>query len=359
MSKRVRGGEPGRWSEADEAADLEGASASSMVRDLRIARAAKPASYDVDAGLARFSAIIAVAPAVGGGAGAAGGAGVGTGAGDAVTTAAGGSGVIAGGITKTGATAAGVALGSQGAAGGALVATGASAAASKAVVATGLGASVKAALAVVVATGTIGVAGYELTRPPIEGPAVVSSAASVAPRTSEVAAPKARGPMSPSSSRTGDGLAPAVVEPSVPEAAIEPGLASPSSSNEARADVEPSHAPGAERATSPSSTPATPSATPLDRAAPSSNAAVASSVKPEMDQLARARRASSPDEALRLAEEGHRAFPRGVFWQEREAIAIDALSRLGRPEAAPRARAFVARNPESAYAEQFRRIAGD
>jgi hypothetical protein len=83
-------------------------------------------------------------------------------------------------------------------------------------------------------------------------------------------------------------------------------------------------------------------------------------VKPEMEQLAAARSAvaSDPARALALAEEGHARFPRGVFWQEREGIAIGALARLGRAaEAKQRARAFLERHPESPFAEGMRRLA--
>jgi hypothetical protein len=78
-----------------------------------------------------------------------------------------------------------------------------------------------------------------------------------------------------------------------------------------------------------------------------------------MDQLAETRKAlaSEPGRALALAEEGHARFPRGVFWQEREEAAISALSKLGRSdEAKARARVFVARHPESPYAEGLRRL---
>jgi hypothetical protein len=91
-------------------------------------------------------------------------------------------------------------------------------------------------------------------------------------------------------------------------------------------------------------------------AAPSAGA----TIKPEMDQLGEIRRAlaSEPGRALALAEEGHARFPRGVFWQEREVAAINALVRLGRAgEAKARARAFVARHPESPFAEGLRTLA--
>jgi hypothetical protein len=78
-----------------------------------------------------------------------------------------------------------------------------------------------------------------------------------------------------------------------------------------------------------------------------------------MDQFAQIQRAlaSEPGRALALAEEGHARFPRGVFGQAREAATINALVKLGHSgEAKARARAFVARHPESPYADGFRRL---
>ncbi len=79
-----------------------------------------------------------------------------------------------------------------------------------------------------------------------------------------------------------------------------------------------------------------------------------------MDQLGEIRKATGrdPGKALALAEEGHARFPGGVFWQEREALAISALVKLGRSgEAKSRARRFVERHPESPMAEGLRRLA--
>ncbi len=81
----------------------------------------------------------------------------------------------------------------------------------------------------------------------------------------------------------------------------------------------------------------------------------------EVLHLANLRRVagSNPSEALRLAQEGHERFARGMLYQEREAIAIGALSRLGRKgEARGRAERFLARFPRSPYADQIRAEAG-
>lgn len=86
----------------------------------------------------------------------------------------------------------------------------------------------------------------------------------------------------------------------------------------------------------------------------------ADSVKAEMEHFAALRRTSDPQAALALAEQGHAKFPRGVFWQEREAIAIASLARVGRTaEARSRARAFIAVHPESLHASSMRELAGE
>src|SRR6185436_6341045 len=68
----------------------------------------------------------------------------------------------------------------------------------------------------------------------------------------------------------------------------------------------------------------------------------------ETAQLAELRRVASSDprRALTLADEGAHQFPNGFFSQEREAIAITSLLRLGRDaDARARAERFLARYP--------------
>lgn len=63
---------------------------------------------------------------------------------------------------------------------------------------------------------------------------------------------------------------------------------------------------------------------------------------------ARERLPHDPSETLALVSEHEAAY--GAFLaQEREVLRIDALSRLGSPEAAERARRFLERHPESVY----------
>lgn len=64
-----------------------------------------------------------------------------------------------------------------------------------------------------------------------------------------------------------------------------------------------------------------------------------------------------PQRALELVTAHERAFPRGAFVEEREVIAVDALSRIGRIEAAhARAERFRRQHPESAYTRRLDRI---
>jgi hypothetical protein len=77
----------------------------------------------------------------------------------------------------------------------------------------------------------------------------------------------------------------------------------------------------------------------------------------EIDLLrsARANLTSRPREAYRLAELHRREFPTGVFVQERDALAIEALLRAGElKEARALAEKFVERYPGSPHAHRFR-----
>jgi len=81
----------------------------------------------------------------------------------------------------------------------------------------------------------------------------------------------------------------------------------------------------------------------------------------EMALLARARAAleGRPRVALSLSDRGHRDFPQGVFYEEREATAIQALSALGRErEARRRGETFLRRFPRGTFARRVRRTIG-
>jgi hypothetical protein len=70
--------------------------------------------------------------------------------------------------------------------------------------------------------------------------------------------------------------------------------------------------------------------------------------------------ASDPAAALRLTEERRQRFPGGALGQEAEVVAIDALLRLGRRDAAVRrARAFEASHKDSLYGQRIHALVGN
>ncbi|MCA9596222.1 MAG: hypothetical protein KC776_23065 [Myxococcales bacterium] len=85
-------------------------------------------------------------------------------------------------------------------------------------------------------------------------------------------------------------------------------------------------------------------------------------VKREVAQLAKARAAlaSNPAQALTLANAGHQEFAGGLLYQEREAIAVLALARMGNTAAArSRGKAFLSRFPKGPAADSVRRAIGE
>jgi hypothetical protein len=67
--------------------------------------------------------------------------------------------------------------------------------------------------------------------------------------------------------------------------------------------------------------------------------------------------ASDPVQAIDVAMAGHAEFPRGVLFQEREVILIDALVQVGRArEAGEHARAFVKAYPKTPAGSHLRTI---
>lgn len=88
-------------------------------------------------------------------------------------------------------------------------------------------------------------------------------------------------------------------------------------------------------------------------------APVGGDLKEEMSQLAeiRALARTNPARAVEMVQQGHARFTRGVFWQEREVLAITSLVALGRQaEARRRAVAALDRHPESPFAETLRHV---
>lgn len=285
---------------------------SQLARDLQIARRAAP-DYDAEAGLRRFSATLA------------------------------GVGVAAGGLVEGGAS-----LGSSSATTASLGSTSSSAATSGVASVGGASVAPGAAAAVPLAGGavsTVAAAPAFLT-----AKILVVSMVAAGSVTGAVVVSRSSSPPPPPSSRA------APVDPPAPSS-----VAAPAPSPERADRVAPAVAPPTEALAATSAAPGSaPGAAPAARPAAASSSSAAAPVKPEMEHLALVRQAGDPATALARAEEGHARFPRGVFWQEREAIAIASLVRVGRAgEARARSQAFLARHPESPYAAQLRRIAGD
>lgn len=68
---------------------------------------------------------------------------------------------------------------------------------------------------------------------------------------------------------------------------------------------------------------------------------------------------SQPAKVVQMAGEGHKRFPKGLFYQEREALAIQALAAMGRrAEARTRGEQFLRAFPSSPMAERIRQASG-
>jgi hypothetical protein len=155
--------------------------------------------------------------------------------------------------------------------------------------------------------------------------------------------------------------APAPADPRAAHALAPSAAHAPALSDAAAAEPSPSaRAAPADVEAPPSTEPAAP-ATPAEAPARKAPSPAAAPHADEVAHLARARAlaASDPGAALRLADEGHRTFARGILYPEREALAIDCLRRGGRAgEARARAQRFVKRFPRSPFAERMRRENG-
>jgi TolA-binding protein len=96
-----------------------------------------------------------------------------------------------------------------------------------------------------------------------------------------------------------------------------------------------------------------------DATAGVSQALPASQLSEENRALLQARqalRSNDPAGALSLLEQSQKRFPRGALAEEREALAIEALARLGETtRAAARAQAFSRNYPRSPHAADIRR----
>lgn len=188
----------------------------------------------------------------------------------------------------------------------------------------------KLGMAGVVAGGAVlGVALFSANDPSPETPVNTVSAPVVAPaleaRAPVTAAPRAAAPPS------ADAVAPALSATQQPSAAQKP----------ARATARPTQKAAPQPA---------PSAESRDDV-----------LLREVQQLRQIRQlvGSSPSQALALANEGHATFKGGVLYQEREALALQALSTLGRrSELEARGERYLRAFPNGSFSTRVRQLLG-
>ena len=176
----------------------------------------------------------------------------------------------------------------------------------------------------------------------VPGPVGAPAPGSVRPRTMGESLPSAPG--APSVATEQPPTEPSAASPAEPDAVL-PGIQRPSETDAPSSGRAPSVS---EKRPSSTSQAPSPSPRPPVAAAPA-----------ETDLLRDARLVldRNPAEALRLTEQHRREYPNGAFSQEREVIAITALTRLGRSaDARARAERFRALYPSSPYTARIDRV---
>ena len=114
-------------------------------------------------------------------------------------------------------------------------------------------------------------------------------------------------------------------------------------------DRKPTPAPGVARA--PPGVTATPGCQADERSPTATEESLTARLRDEVD--------SNPSQALELAREGEERFPTGAHADERAFLKMRALVNLGRiAPARDEADAFLARHPDSPYAERVYRLTG-
>lgn len=94
---------------------------------------------------------------------------------------------------------------------------------------------------------------------------------------------------------------------------------------------------------------------PAAKSASTVNVTAAKSTEVDLLRSARAALASRPREAFAITQEHREQYPRGMFAQERDALAIEALMRAGEMSTARTlAERFVREHPSSPHAHRFR-----
>ena len=149
-------------------------------------------------------------------------------------------------------------------------------------------------------------------------------------------------------------IAPAATQASAVATPTPAPEAPPSAAREA-AEPEPS------ARTTPKPAPATARPHPKPQAAATPTESRDDLLQREVQQLRQIRQlvGASPSQALALANEGHTTFKGGVLYQEREALALQALSALGRrSELEARGERYLRAFPKGSFSSRVRQLLG-
>jgi hypothetical protein len=202
--------------------------------------------------------------------------------------------------------------------------------------------------ALVIVAGGVGAAGFAASRahaPAIDLPPA-AAIASAGERTVQSAAREAAGPPTIS----WEELPRSPEPPATPPAHVRGHAAAAVPGGERTPEVE-----------APSPELAPPAADAIEAVAPAENPSPGSAAPSEGALLLRARQdlASDPAATLALTDEASRRFPAGPLAPEREVLAIEALSKLGRGgEARARFATFRARYPQSPHIARLNTLVG-
>jgi hypothetical protein len=193
--------------------------------------------------------------------------------------------------------------------------------------------------------------------PPVESPPTLAAKPAEPAPSAQLAVP-VKPPTPDRAPEHDDALTPSAAAPTLTPARTERSVRARASASTRKMTASAAHAmhDPASVATSPAPAPAL-SPSPAQRAsAPSASPSGTSAPPSELSLLGEAQSLlqRDPARALETTDEHRRSYPRGAYSEEREALAIDALRRLGRHgEAAARARAFLQSYPSSPHRERI------
>lgn len=157
----------------------------------------------------------------------------------------------------------------------------------------------------------------------------------------------------------------ATVAPQPPVATLPPQTSEPSvqapATEPSEAMEEPAAAPEPPARAAPKRPVLTPERPPRAEAKPAPTQTRDDLLDQEVQQLREIRQmvGSNPNRALKLANEGHVRFKGGVLYQEREALALQALSQLGRKgELEQRGERYLRTFPNGSFSNRVRQLLG-